>query len=79
MKYDMFDDLSKKREQNLVVFASNWSSRNLAFVFIEEVEEWNPLVFAFNLGKRETSFLIYRKKWRTEFTSFCIQIGNQGT
>jgi hypothetical protein len=39
MKYDMFDDLSKKREQNLVVFASNWSSRNLAFVFIEEVEE----------------------------------------
>jgi hypothetical protein len=79
MKYDMFDDLSKKREQNLVVFASNWSSRNLAFVFIEEVEEWNPLVFAFNLGKRETSFLIYRKKWRTKFTSFCIQIGNQGT
>jgi hypothetical protein len=31
----MFDDLSKKREQNLVVFASNWRSGNLAIVFIE--------------------------------------------
>jgi hypothetical protein len=66
-------------QQNSVVFASNWRSRNLAFVFIEEVGEWNPLVFAFNSGKHETSFLIYRKKWRTEFTSFCIQIGDQGT
>jgi hypothetical protein len=35
----MFDDLSKKREQNLVVFASNWRSGNLVFVFIEEVGE----------------------------------------
>jgi hypothetical protein len=58
----MFDDLSKKREQNLVVFASNWRSGNLAFVFIEEVGEWNPPVFSFNSVKRETSFLIYRKK-----------------
>jgi hypothetical protein len=58
----MFDDLSKKREQNLVVFASNWRSGNLASVFIEEVGEWNPPVFSFNSVKRETSFLIYRKK-----------------
>jgi hypothetical protein len=36
----------KKREQNLVVLASNWRTGNLAFVFIEEVGEWKPLVFA---------------------------------
>jgi hypothetical protein len=65
-------------QQILVDFASNWRSGNLTFVFIEEVGEWNPLVFAFNSVQRETSFLIYRKKWRTEFTSFCIQIGDQG-
>jgi hypothetical protein len=57
----MFDDLLKIREQNLVVFASNWKSGNLAFVFIEEVGEWNPLVFAFNSVKRKTRFLINRK------------------
>jgi hypothetical protein len=50
-----------KRTELIVVFASNWRSGNLAFVFIEEVGEWNPLVFAFNSGKHETSFLTYRK------------------
>jgi hypothetical protein len=54
----MFDDLSKKREQNLVVFASNWRSENLAFVFIEEVGEWNPLVFALFLKVCQNRFLI---------------------
>jgi hypothetical protein len=63
-----------KRTELIVVFASNWRSGNLAFVFIEEVGEWKPLVFAFNSVKRETSFLIYLKKWRTEFTSFCIKL-----
>jgi hypothetical protein len=72
-------------QQNLVVFASNWRSGNLAFAFIEEVGEWNPLVFAFNSVKRETShlflskkwirepsFCIYRISWRIDSTSFCV-------
>jgi hypothetical protein len=53
-----FDDLSKKREQNLEVFASNWRSGNLAFVFIEEVGEWNPLVFALFLKVCQNRFFI---------------------
>jgi hypothetical protein len=45
-----FELIEKIREQNLVVFASNWRSGNLAFEFIEEVGEWNPL-FQFQMNR----------------------------
>jgi hypothetical protein len=59
----MFDGLSKKRKQNRVVFASNWRSGNLAFVFIEEVGEWNSPVFAFlrdQMTLRPAAFTVHR-------------------
>jgi hypothetical protein len=64
MKYDMTWNLCLMiyRQKKDMDFASNWRSGNLLFVFIEEVGEWNPPVFAFNSVKRETSSLIYRKK-----------------
>jgi hypothetical protein len=63
-----------KRTELIVVFASNWRSGNLAFVFIEEVGELNPLVFAFNSVKRETSFLIYRKNGEQNLLVFVFKL-----
>jgi hypothetical protein len=45
-------------QQNLVVFESNWRSGNLAFAFIEEVGEWNPLVFVLFLKVCQNRFFI---------------------